>query len=348
MQAGLGPALGPNVGIRRGIRCRRRVAHSRQFAFAVSGYKTVAGKGFAAASRLLGWFAARAAGGLRLCSEEQDMCELFAVSSARAARVRLRFAEFATHGAPLQALTGSAGNPDGWGAAYFDGIDAHVLREPVPAVRSVFARVLEDHDFHSPLVLAHVRRASRGPVALANTQPFVRELGARVHVFAHNGDLAGFETLVPASTDWAAPARPVGQTDSEAAFCHLLRMLQPLWRDPASPPSEQARLQVVEEFAAGMRELGPANFLYSDGQCLFAHADRRRHADGVIREPGLHLWLRRAATRHDHDVAGLQLRGQHHEAHPLALLASVPLGGGDWRALPRGTVVGVAAGERFA
>ncbi len=276
------------------------------------------------------------------------MCELFAVSSSRPARVRLRFAEFATHGAPLQAGTGFAGNPDGWGAAFFDGVDAHVLREPVPAVRSVFARVLEDHDFHSPLVLAHVRRASRGPVSLANTQPFARELGARVHVFAHNGDLPGIEAQAPGRGDASAPARPVGQTDSEAAFCELLRMLQPLWVDPAAAPSAQARLQVVREFAGRMRELGPANFLYTDGECLFAHADRRRHGDGVIREPGLHLLLRAAATEHAHDVPGMQLRAGHREAHPVAMLASVPLGSGPWQALPRGTVVGLTAGARFA
>lgn len=277
------------------------------------------------------------------------MCELFAVSSARAARVRLRFAEFATHGAPLQPLTHVAGNPDGWGAAYFDGVDAHVLREPVPAVRSVFAQVLEHHDFHSPLVLAHVRRASRGPVSLANTQPFVRELGGRVHVFAHNGDLPQVQQLWPLAGDpRAQPARPVGETDSEHVFCHLLAMLAPLWRDPASPPDRLARMEVFAAFAEQARALGPANLLYSDGECLFAHAHRRRQADGVVREPGLYLWLREPATSHEHEVAGLQVRGAHEQAHRLAMLASVPLGQGDWQALPAGTVVGLAQGERFA
>ncbi len=277
------------------------------------------------------------------------MCELFAVSSAREARVRLRFAEFATHGAPREPLTGVAGNPDGWGAAYFDGVDAHVLREPVPAVRSVFAQVLEDHDFHSPLVLAHVRRASRGPVSLANTQPFVRELGGRVHVFAHNGDLPEVQQQWPLLDEACAwHARPVGQTDSEHVFCQLLRMLEPLWGDARQPPSRQARLQVVRAFAERVRPLGPANFLYSDGECLFAHAHRRRQADGVVREPGLYLWLREAATAHDHVAAGLQVHGDHAQAHRLALLASVPLGRGDWQALPGGTVLGLADGERFA
>ena len=276
------------------------------------------------------------------------MCELFAVSSARAARVRLRFAEFATHGAPREP-DGVPGNPDGWGAAYFDGLDAHVLREPVPAVRSAFARVLEDHDFHSTLVLAHVRRASRGPVALANTQPFVRELGGRVHVFAHNGDLPDVQARWPLpAVQGRMAAQPVGQTDSEHAFCHLLRMLEALWLDAGGLPDARSRLDTVREFAGRMRELGPANFLYSDGDCLFAHADRRHQADGSVREPGLHLWLRDASSSHQHEVEGLQVHASHPHAHRMAMFASVPLGQGDWQPLPRGTVIGLRQGERVA
>jgi Predicted glutamine amidotransferase len=200
------------------------------------------------------------------------MCELFAVSSAHPARVRLRFAEFATHGAPVQ-----GGNPDGWGAAYFDGLEAHLLREPKPAVRSAFARVLEEHDFHSPLVLAHVRRASRGPVALANTQPFTRELAGHRHVFAHNGDLPDIQLRWPLDLGGAQAAcwQPVGQTDSEHVFCQLLRELAPLWRTSAGVPDVDLRLAVVAAFAARLRPIGPANFLYADGDVLFAHSHRR-------------------------------------------------------------------------
>ena len=33
--------------------------------------------------------------------------------------------------------------------------------------------------------------------------------------------------------------------------------------------------------------LGPANFIYADGDVLFAHAHRRMQADGTIAAPGL-------------------------------------------------------------
>jgi glutamine amidotransferase len=273
------------------------------------------------------------------------MCELFAVSSAHPARVRLRFAEFATHGAPVH-----GGNPDGWGAAYFDGLEAHLLRESKPAVRSVFARVLEDHDFHSPLVLAHVRRASRGPVALANTQPFSRELAGHRHVFAHNGDLPDIQLrwpLVLGGTQ-AACWQPVGQTDSEHVFCQLLRELAPLWRTSVGVPDVGARLAVVAAFAARLRPIGPANFLYTDGDVLFAHSHRRHQLDGSVRSPGLHLLRRSAAGLHRHEAFGMQVQSQHHQAHALAMLASVPLGEGDWKALEEGQVVALHAGELIA
>ncbi|MDE2252843.1 MAG: class II glutamine amidotransferase [Betaproteobacteria bacterium] len=266
------------------------------------------------------------------------MCELFAVNSARPARVRLRFAEFALHGAHIH-----GGNPDGWGAAYFDGADAHVLREPMPAVQSAFVRVLEDHDFHSTLVLAHVRRASRGPVALANTQPFSRELAGRRHAFAHNGDLPDIQTRWPLGPGcW----RPIGQTDSEHVFCQLLRMLAPLWQREI--PSVEARLDVMATFAEGLRPIGPANFLYTDGDVLFAHAHRRRQADGVVRTPGLHLLRRKAAGSHVQEAAGMQVRSSHAGDHPLTMLASVPLGGGNWEALAEGEIVALREGRLIA
>jgi glutamine amidotransferase len=242
------------------------------------------------------------------------MCELFAVSSAHPARVRLRFAAFAGHGASV-----AGGNPDGWGAAYFDGPDAHVLREPIPAVRSSFV-----------------------PVALANTQPFSRELAGRRHVFAHNGDLPDIQRRWPLEPGcW----QPVGQTDSEHVFCQLLRSLAPLWREPGVVPSVQARLDVVAAFAARLRPVGPVNFLYADGDALFAHAHRRHQADGTLRPPGLHLLLREPALAHAVRAEGLQVDSGNARSHPLAMLASVPLGKGAWKPLPEGCLLVLRDGE---
>lgn len=69
--------------------------------------------------------------------------------------------------------------------------------------------------------------------------------------------------------------RTVGMTDSELAFCPLLERLRPHWSG-REWLSLESRREAVEGFAAELRELGPANFLYCDGTALFAHGDVTR------------------------------------------------------------------------
>ena len=56
------------------------------------------------------------------------------------------------------------------------------------------------YPIRSDNIVAHIRKATQGRVALENTHPFVRELWGRYWVFAHNGDLKDLR---------AAPARRV-------------------------------------------------------------------------------------------------------------------------------------------
>lgn len=253
------------------------------------------------------------------------MCELLAMSARIPTTIRLSMDELARHG-------GDTGpHRDGWGLGFIDGRDVFVVREPLAAATSSWLACVREHDMRAHTVIAHVRRATQGERELRNTQPFTRELGGRMHVFAHNGMLPGIEH------DLRFPARRfrrVGDTDSEHAFCALLERLAPLWDDTV--PSLDARTAAVVAFAADLRSRGPANFIYSDGDAVFAHADRRRHDDGTIRSPGLHV-LCRSCT---HDT-GAQLLGLTVSDGPqeVALLASVPLSAEAWQALGEGEVV---------
>jgi glutamine amidotransferase len=208
------------------------------------------------------------------------VCELLALSSSQPVRLTLSLQTLAARGG----LEGRA--HDGWGVAFYQGPDAALFREPAPAADSALVQFLESHGSTTGLAISHIRHATRGEVSLSNTQPFIRELGGHTHVFAHNGDLPDIENL-------GAPVpgrhRPVGQTDSERAFCALLTCVDALWRDAAPPPLEH-RLSVIATFAAELRCLGPANFLYADGDALFAHGDRRLQRSGRAEPPG--LWMR--------------------------------------------------------
>ncbi len=193
------------------------------------------------------------------------MCELLALSTSQPGRLTLSLHSLASHGA----IGGAA--HDGWGVAFYQGADAALFREPSAAADSALVRHLESHGPSTNLAISHIRHATRGDVQLSNTQPFIRELGENTHVFAHNGDLPGIADCAMLA---ASGYQPVGQTDSELAFCALLTRLRPLW-ERADPPSVTARLAVLGMFAADLRDLGPANFLYADGDVLFAHSHKR-------------------------------------------------------------------------
>ena len=251
------------------------------------------------------------------------MCELLAMSARFPTTLHRSMAELARHG-------GATGpHRDGWGIAYLQGGDAQIVREPTPACDSAWLACLQHQDLESAIVLAHVRRATQGPRLLRNTQPFARELGGRMHVFAHNGMLPGIEADPRFRLE---RFRPVGDTDSEHAFCALVDRLARRW--VRGLPALDERLAEVVAFAAALRELGPANFIYTDGDAVFGHGDRRRDDAGNIRPPGLHVLCRSCEGVSD---------GEGRQS--VALLASVPLSPERWSPLAEGEVVVLREGR---
>ena len=263
------------------------------------------------------------------------MCELFSISSRLPTRTTFSLHTFASHGAPGRSAV------DGWGIAFFDGPDVRVYKEPEPAGDSAWLAFVEGQRLACRLIVSHIRRATTGAISLANTQPYVRELGGRMHVFAHNGRL----DAVTSCND-AAQLRfhPVGTTDSEMAFCLLLQRLLPLW-SVATVPRLADRLSIVAGFAREMREFGPANFLYGDSDALFAHGHRRMQSNGTIAPPGLWILQRECTV----DPEGLAQSGVTLQAfgdsQKIVLLASVPLSSERWRSLDEGEVIAIKDGR---
>lgn len=259
------------------------------------------------------------------------MCQLFAVSSAVPLRTSLSWEGFALRGS--EAL----GNPDGWGVAHAEGNDIQLSREPSPAADSPLVAFLGQHGPASTTLVSHIRRATTGDRRLANTQPFVRSLGGRTHVFAHNGHVS------PLGTSASPWLRTIGTTDSEKMFCELLRRLESLWR-ASDNPSLDLRGAIVAKFAEQMRNLGAANFLYYDGLTLFAHGHRRTIAgDDISDEPGLYVLVRTPESgQHKHTPC----RGLESIGPPCAqvLVATVPLDDQSWRPLGAGETLRIEHG----
>lgn len=261
------------------------------------------------------------------------MCELLAISGAAPIRVKYSLEEFSKHGG-LTHL-----NKSGWGISFYHERDAAIFREPKPASDSALARFVAEYDVARTDVLAHVRRASVGRETIENTHPFDRELRGRKHLFAHNGSLPDLPTRVPLTSNRFVP---VGDTDSEYAFCVLLDRIA----QTDDPPLLDQRLAIVVDFAAELRAFGDANFLYFDGDILFAHAHKRHYDDGgdvvgPARPPGLHV-----AKHASLSIPGLDLTSD--PEVDVTILASVPLTEDGWSPLAEGAVIAVENGNEVA
>jgi predicted glutamine amidotransferase len=158
-------------------------------------------------------------------------------------------------------------NPHGWGLAAFPDGSAIIFKEPVHAGESRLAEFVRDYEgIKSTVVIGHVRRKSAGEPALANTHPFCRELRGRHVVFAHNGTLKK-DAVKP---DLGERFTPVGQTDSEIAFCVLLEWM--VNRDVTFTDFAK-----IEQRLRELNISGKLNVLFSEGTYLFAYHDQNRH-----------------------------------------------------------------------
>lgn len=263
------------------------------------------------------------------------MCELLGISSRRPTRLTFSLAALAKHSMPGNS------SRDGWGAGFYQGSEVALFREPEAASDSPLVRLLETHGPCTSLAVSHIRHATLGEVKLANTQPFVRELAGRTHLFAHNGHLPG---ICESPKFSLAQFHPLGETDSEHAFCALMGRMQGLWHSACAAPSIEDRLAVVTTYAKDLRELGPANFLYADGEVLFAHGHRRIQAvSGKIEPPGLFMLSRQCCHETDmFEADGVAVAQGYQE---VTLIASVPLSDEPWHPLDEGEIVAISLGR---
>lgn len=187
------------------------------------------------------------------------MCQLLGMNGNTPTDIVFSFTGFATR---------AAEHKDGFGIAFFEGPGVRCFVDHNSASASPVAAMVKRYPIRSRHVIAHIRKATQGRVALENTHPFVRELWGRYWVFAHNGDLKDFHPKLHAAF------HPVGDTDSERAFCWLL---QELAKNHASLPSIEHLTETLRELAAPIAAHGTFNFLLSNGDALWAHASTQLH-----------------------------------------------------------------------
>ena len=185
------------------------------------------------------------------------MCQLLGMNANTPTDVMFSFTGLATR---------ADEHKDGFGVAFFEGLGLRLFVDSASARHSPVAELIKRWPIRSENVIAHIRKATQGRVALENTHPFMRELWGRYWVFAHNGDLKGFAPRLHAAF------RPVGGTDSELAFCWLM---QELAKAHADVPSVAELTCTLQELLPQLAAHGSFNMLLTDGRALWAHASTK-------------------------------------------------------------------------
>ncbi|HQQ62394.1 MAG TPA: class II glutamine amidotransferase, partial [Pseudomonadales bacterium] len=185
------------------------------------------------------------------------MCQLFGMNSRQPASVQFSLEGFMRRGGDTDH------HSDGWGIAFVEEQACRIITDALPSVVSPLAEKLRREVIKSRNVIAHVRKATHGPVTQSNCHPFQRQLWGRNWVFAHNGRLDNFQPLL------SGGFLPAGDTDSEQAFCLILQELREYFG--AQAPSLPALHEKLLALATGIAQYGPFNFLLSEGKHLFAY-----------------------------------------------------------------------------
>ena len=150
------------------------------------------------------------------------------------------------------------GHKDGWGIAGFPGGEPFYYgRSPQAASNDevLWKEALKKlKEAPSPLLIAHLRKASKGQAASENTHPFSRD----GWLFCHNGTIFDAERLLLKRHE------PEGVTDSERFFLFLIEYLE------RRGGEDRFLSQAISE-AAGICRWNSLTFLLSNGRFLYAY-----------------------------------------------------------------------------
>lgn len=190
------------------------------------------------------------------------MCELLGMSANVPTDICFSFSGLMKRGG------GTGPHRDGWGIAFYEGRGIRSFHDPEPSCDSEIAQLIKHHPIKSLVVISHIRQANVGRVCLENTHPFGRELWGCQWVYAHNGQLSKDVFDLPLTF-----YHPIGDTDSEHAFCWLLGKIRAAF--PEKPQNNHELQQLIHHCCETLRALGVFNMLLSDASHLFAYCSTK-------------------------------------------------------------------------
>lgn len=191
------------------------------------------------------------------------MCELLGMSANVPTDICFSLTGLVQRGG----LTGP--HKDGWGVTFYEGKGYRSFKDPQPCSASPIAKMLLEYPIKSCAVVSHIHQANRGGVSLENTHPFTRELWGQNWTYAHNGQLRGYRKF---DTGFY---RPVGETDSEWAFCWILQQLRERYK--RRPSHMLSVFTFVQSLCDQLREYGVFNMILTNGNYVMAYCSNNLH-----------------------------------------------------------------------
>jgi predicted glutamine amidotransferase len=248
------------------------------------------------------------------------MCRLFAQHASRDHDLREPLCS-ATNALRMQ----SHKHPHGWGVGWYDAAGVQIRRGVMPA-HADEAFVEAAREARSEIVVAHVRDASVGSVAEANTHPFVHGSW----IFAHNGTVGRFKKVahvraaLEAEIDPALRAAIRGDTDSERIFFLFLTRLGARLRPGDAPDLEAVRAAFAATIDTTTAIADP-------------HAEKPSSLNLVVTNGDVLASCRHGRTLH---------AAPHIGTSGVFAVASEAIGAGPWTEVPEDGFVGIDARHR--
>ncbi|MDQ7990273.1 MAG: class II glutamine amidotransferase [Candidatus Dactylopiibacterium sp.] len=251
------------------------------------------------------------------------MCQLLGMNSFKPAQLSFSLEGFIRRGGETDE------HADGWGLALYESRACRLLVDAGASARSPLAEWVARNASQSRNVIAHIRKATQGGISPDNCHPFVRRLWGKEWSFAHNGNLD------KTRLDPLGYFSPVGQTDSEWAFCLLMDALRSAFGDVQPALAEVQR--VLAETTRRIAVCGSFNYMLSDGDVLFVH-----------RSTELHFLQRFHPFGRAHLLdcpLGIDFSRVNHPDDRMVIVATRPLTDECWQPLPTAEVVAFSEGR---
>ena len=226
-------------------------------------------------------------------------------------------------------------NPDGWGLAFYQNDRLQVIKEAHSAINSNLYDFMEKYT-QSKTIISHVRRSTRGIPSYLNTHPFYRRLQTDFidseFAFAHNGTLTQLDKLR------FEKFNPLGETDSEKAFCHILEALS----DCKTTTWTDSDFETIE---GNLREINDGkntlNCIFSDGSYLFCYSDENDHNNGLRYTKHIAPFGSVELISHEDRLGNVELRSEIPSALDQSgyLISTRILTSGEWTEFTEGELI---------